>query len=120
MKMKEVFERECAKEGFIKMELTTERTNETYLRHKIIEFGQNMMVHCEKGVGKEKSNVKLDLLFKTYLILQGVSMGSFLNFAEKHLKGEFIRLSSQRFLRDEKHLGYRYLKSKIAVILSQA
>ena len=71
-------------------------------------------------MAKENYNVKLvDTLFKTYLILKAKEDGSYESFWSKVSRPESAYLSSQRYLRDEKSLGYRYLKCKIAEVLSK-
>jgi hypothetical protein len=87
---------------------------------KIIEFARGMVFNCEKktGGGICISNLS-EVLFKTYLILKKIEEGSYNRFWSKVCRQEYIFLSHQKFLKEEKSLGYRYLKSKIAEILSK-
>jgi hypothetical protein len=95
--------------------------NQLFLREKIVEFAHGVVLQCEKSTGQNHTYVsKLsEVLFKTMLILKEVEEGSYERFWSKVSNSDMIFLSNQKYLKEEKSLGYRYLKSKIAEVLSK-
>lgn len=76
------------------------------------------MVHCEAILTKERYSSKMvEKLFKTYLVLKGLE--GYEHFWAQNGSSEYAKLASQKYLREEKSLGYRYLKSKIALALDK-
>lgn len=57
-------------------------------------------------------------LFSVYMILKRVEEGSFEKYWERIYSSEYAFLKNQKYLNEVKKLGYRYLKSKIAEILT--
>lgn len=99
----------------MRRELTEEKINEQFFTDKVIEFARGIVIQCEKKTGGGAYSSKLsEVLFKTYLILKKVEEGSYSRFWAKVCHREYIFLSHQKYLKEEKCLGYRYLKSKIA------
>lgn len=72
------------------------------------------MAHCETSISERQNMPRLtETLFKTYLILKKVEEGSYDRFWDKVASQDYVQLSNQKYLKEEKCLGYRYLKSKI-------
>jgi hypothetical protein len=77
-----------------------------------------MVLFCEKYLSDKSSLTKLiESLFKTYMILKKIEEGSFEKFWDRIYLNENAFLSNQKYLKDERNLGFRYLKSRIAEIL---
>jgi hypothetical protein len=92
--------------------------SDRFLREKIIEFGKEMVVFCEQSLGDKSSQGRLvECLFKTYMILKKIEEGTYEKFWEKIYQSECAFLHSQKYLKEERQLGHRYLKSRIAEIL---
>ena len=90
-------------------------------REYLLRFGNEMVIQCEVWIEENSSaSALLEALFKTYLVLKKVEDGSYSTFWEKVYRDEWCRLENQPYFGREKRQGFRYLKGKIAGILSGA
>ena len=60
------------------------------------------------------SSDKIDILFNLYLTLKVVEDESYEAFWKRHTSLRYAKIQSQRYFKEEKAMGIRYLQSKIA------
>lgn len=116
--MKNIFAAENVSSSF-RGELDNDNSvSENQLKTKVITFGKAMLLQCEGEFTERGSLPKMiEYLFKTYMILKQVEEGSYERFWDRIYQPNIAHLHSQKYFKEERNMGFRYLKSKISEVL---